>query len=89
MVFMFDQQLFIAEGLQHAEVGLLALQYAFDAAFAGDVLNLAAAERITFHNPVVIFDVLDLWNHVFPDVQSSVDVGVAKLDLEQETTLEG
>lgn len=89
MVFMFDQQLFIAEGLQHAEVGLLALQYAFDAAFAGDVLNLAAAERIAFHDPVVVLDVLDFGNHVFPDVQSGASVGVAKLDLEQETTLEG
>ena len=89
MVFMFDQQLFVAEGLQHAEVGLLALQYAFDAALAGDVLDLATAERIAFHDMVVVLDVLDFRDHVFPDVQSGVGVGVAKLDLEQETTLEG
>ena len=86
---LFDHELLVAESFEHVEVGCLAIEDTFDLTFAGDVLDLSAAERIVFHNLLVVYDVRDLGNHGLPDVKSGFGVRTAEHDLEEEPALKG
>ena len=80
----FDQVFLVAEGLKHVEIESFTIEDALNLAFAGDVLDLATAERIAFHYLVVVLNILDFRTHVLPDVHSGVGLGVVKLDFEPE-----
>lgn len=86
---MFYQSFFVAEGLQHFEVGLFAVEDAFDAAFADDVLNLSPAELVVVGDGSGLFDFCEFRKQVFPDPHPGVGIGSAEFDFEQETALEG
>ena len=85
----FDQDFLVAEGLKHVEIGSFTIEDALNLAFAGDVFDLSSTERIAFHDTVVVLNILDFRNHVFPDVHSCVGLRFVELDFEQESALEG